>query len=91
MTMFTMTIHSVGNTVMRSGKSLAGETWEDTLQRLYHETLPPREPRRRIIFSTYHEFEVGSPANMVIMASDDAPDDERQDPPVFITTDPPQF
>jgi len=88
---FTMTIHSVGKTGSKSGKSKTGETWEDFLLRLYHETLPSKEPRRRIVFSTYHEFEVGSATNMVIVASDNSLDDERQDPPVFITTDPPQF
>jgi len=84
--MFTMTIHSAGRSVIKSGKSCEGEKWEDTLHRLYHETLPAHEPRRRILFTTYHESEVGSPANMVIMASD-----EKQDPPLFITTHPPQF
>jgi hypothetical protein len=88
---FTMTIHSVGKSVIKSGKSHAGERWEDTLHRLYHETLSPHEPRRRVVFMTYHGFEVGSPTNMVIMASDGGHSDERQDPPLFITTEPPQF
>jgi hypothetical protein len=84
-----MTIRSAGKAVIKSGTSHAGEKWEDTLQRLYHETLPSDEPRRRVVFMIYHGFEVGSPTNMVIMGSDGS--DERQDPPVFITTDPPQF
>jgi hypothetical protein len=88
---FTMTIRSVGKTVITSGKSHAGEKWEDTLKRLYHETLPSHEPRRHVVFMTYHSFEVGSPTNMVIMGSDGFPIDERQDPPLFITTEPAQF
>jgi hypothetical protein len=88
-TVFTMAIHSAGRSVVRSAESHPGEDWEDTLRRLYHETLPPDEPRRRIVFMTYHGFEVGSRTNMVIMGSDDP--DERQDPPLFITTEPPQF
>jgi len=88
---FTMTIHSAGQSVVRSAKSHPGEGWEDTLRRLYHETLPPDEPRRRVVFMTYHGFEVGSPTNMVIMGSGDPGSGEGQDPPLFITTEPPQF
>jgi hypothetical protein len=91
MTVYTMTIRSVGKLVIKSGMSRFGEEWEDTLDRLYHETIPPHEPRRRVVFMTYQGFEVGSPTNMVIMATDGEPADERQDPPLFITTEPPQF
>jgi hypothetical protein len=90
-TVFTMAIHSAGRSVVRSAKSHPGEEWEDTLRRLYHETLPPDEPRRRVVFMTYHGFEVGSPTNMVIMGSGDSGSGERQDSPLFITTEPPQF
>jgi hypothetical protein len=91
MTVFTMTIRSVGKMVIKSGTSRVGEEWEATLGRLYHETIPLHEPRRRVVFMTYHGFVVGSPTNMVIMGSDGEYPDERQDPPLFITTDPPQF
>ena len=40
---------------------------------------------------TYHEGEVGSSTNMIIMGSDGPTPYERQDPPVFVTTIPPQF
>jgi hypothetical protein len=84
-----MTIRSADQRLALSTKSHPGEKWEDTLHRLYHETLPAHEPRRRVVFITYQAAEVGSSTNMVIMGSDGA--DERQDPPLFITTEPPQF
>jgi hypothetical protein len=90
-TVFTMTIRSTGQAVVRTTKSHPGEKWEDTLHRLYHEGLPPDEPRRRVVFMTYHESEVGSPTNLVIMGSDGPDSGERQNVPLFITTDPPQF
>jgi hypothetical protein len=86
---FTMAIRSAGKTVVRTAKSHPGEEREDTLRRLYHEMLPPNDPRRRVVFMPDRGSEVGSPTDMVIMGSDDR--DERQDPPVFITPEPPQF
>jgi hypothetical protein len=85
-----MTIRCVGRTVITTGKSHPGEEWEETFDRLYHEALGPLEPRRRIVFSAHHGFEAWAPPRMVIMANDDAPDDERQDPPVFVTTEQPR-
>jgi hypothetical protein len=61
---FTMTIRSVGETVIKSGKSQPGQDREDSLHRLDHETLPPHGPRRRVVFMTDHGFEIlsGLPA-----------------------------
>ena len=89
--MFTMTIRSADQTATRTTESHPGEKWEDTLHRLYHENLPPDEPRRRLVFMTYHGFEVGSSTNMVIMGSDGPDSGERQDAPLFVMTEPPQF
>src|SRR5262245_18412489 len=55
-TVFTMTIRSAVRTVITSARSHRGEAWEDTLRRLYHETLPPHEPRRRVVFMASHGF-----------------------------------
>src|SRR3954451_19381388 len=90
-TVFTMTIRSTDQTVVKTTKSHPGEKWEDTLDRLYHESLSPDEPRRRVVYMTYHEFEAGSPTNLVIMGSDGPDSGERQDAPLYITTEPPQF
>jgi hypothetical protein len=90
-TVFTMTIRSAGRTVITSGESRAGEEWEDTLGRLYREALPAHEPPRRVVFRHYRSYEVSTSTNMVITGSGDAAGREKRDPPVFITTEPPQF
>lgn len=89
--MFTMTVYAVGRAVVATGRSRDGEGWEDTLIRLHKDTLPADEPPRRVVYTTYHTAEIGSPTNMVMLGHRDSANDERTDPPLLIGTHPPQF
>ena len=89
--MFKMTIYAIGRRPIAEGHSENGEDWEATLLRLYHQTLPPTSPERRVIYMTYYGGEMGSPTNMVILGYGPSIPDESTDPPVIIHTTPPQF